>query len=687
MQSQATVPGGAPRPGRVAFVPPRYGPAVVGGAEAVVAEAATGLAARGWQVEVLTSDAVDHMTWANALPPGTTHEGAVTVRRFPMRHDRGPAGRHAQDLIEAGRTPSVDEQVAWINFQFYMPELFRYLLEHGSRFDAVVFAPYLFWSTVVGMQAVPDRAVVMPCLHDEQYAHLDLFRPVLSEAASVWFLSEPEHDLAHRLGPVTRDHLVTGAGVHVPGSYDPEGFRRRYRIERPFVLFAGRREPGKGWPWLLDAYRVAVMEHGATLDLVTLGVGEVSVPPAIEDRVIDLGFVSAVERDNAFAAAAAYVQPSRMESFSRTVMEAWLAGTPVLAAAGSEVVEWHCRQSGGGLVFADAVDLAAALEAVASRPDEAAAMAERGRRYVLDAYTWDAVLDRMEGDLVGVAQRRPAGAPPWDCVATGGNGVVVAGVYPPAPGLAASATMEAARQVLSAGRPATVVAPRLGAADRTGPLVGLPASITLRSALRRAGASELTLCVSRGLPFAVDAPRWLQTLTAHRVGRAVGRARRATLVIADDPGVDARLLRPLVEAASSVVVPRHGGPAVARRLGVPEVLVQACGDWSAGTDLPDVSVQMARSLDGTGEAVANVARLLLGRHAGRVGRPARRALALARRAGGSLGRPWTRRPSPPRRTSPAAQRAPIDDVPAAGDVDSGPAIPHPPGGVGATQSE
>ena len=40
-------------PRRIAFVPPRYGPDVVGGAEAVVRQVAHGLADRGWRVEAV----------------------------------------------------------------------------------------------------------------------------------------------------------------------------------------------------------------------------------------------------------------------------------------------------------------------------------------------------------------------------------------------------------------------------------------------------------------------------------------------------------------------------------------------------------------------------------------------------------------------------------------------------------
>jgi glycosyltransferase involved in cell wall biosynthesis len=114
------------------------------------------------------------------------------------------------------------------------------------------------------------------------------------------------------------------------------------------------------------------------------------------DKVVDLGFVSDEERNDAFAAASAYIQPSRMESFSRTTMEAWLAGTPVITLAASDVVAWHCRRSGGGLTYANRSELAGALQEVSARAEELGAA---GRRYVIDNYTWPTVLDRMEASL------------------------------------------------------------------------------------------------------------------------------------------------------------------------------------------------------------------------------------------------------------------------------------------------
>jgi glycosyltransferase involved in cell wall biosynthesis len=385
--------------GRVAVVPPRYGADIVGGSEAVSREVAIGLAARGWEVDVITTCAADHYTWANDLPAGVTEEDGLRVRRFPTVPSWSRAGHKAELAIQAGRLPAIDDQVSWISYRFRAPELFAHVVRHAPDYDALVFSPYLFWTTAVCAPAVADRAVVIPCLHDEQYARVDLLRPVLADPAAVWFLSEPEHQLAHRLGPVADHHRVTGAGVDIPDRYDAEGFRSRHGLTRPFLLYAGRRELGKGWEWLLRAYAFALEHDDPGLDLVTMGVGRVVIPPGLAGRVIDIGFVDPAEKQDAFAAATVYVQPSRLESFSRTIMEAWLAGTPVMAPAAGEVVAWHCHRSGGGLVYDDEEDFARILSSLAASPERGADLAARGRRYVLEHYTWDAVIDLMEDDL------------------------------------------------------------------------------------------------------------------------------------------------------------------------------------------------------------------------------------------------------------------------------------------------
>lgn len=386
------------RRGRIGVVPARFGEGMVGGAEIVLAEMGRRLTARGWDVEVLTTCALDHFGWENVLPAGESVEQGLKVRRFPAVFEDDPERGWLNHAVATGQPLGLVEQQRWINAGMRSPEMYHHLLDHGEDYRALIYGPYVFWPAYAGSQLLPQKSVLWTCLHDEPAAYLDVFRPVLSGIAGLYFQTEPEHELAHRVSPKLAPHDVVGCGVEIPERYDPQGFRERYDLPERFVLYAGRREGAKGWEDMLAAFGRAV-EGGLPLSLVTFGSGEVNPPPALEGRVVDLGFLPDAERDNAFAAAEAYIQSSRYEAFSRTVMEAWLAGTPVIANGGSDVVRWHCERSGAGLVYDDEAEFTECLRLVAEAPDLARRLAKGGRDYVLENYTWDRVLDGVEKGL------------------------------------------------------------------------------------------------------------------------------------------------------------------------------------------------------------------------------------------------------------------------------------------------
>ena len=390
------------RKGRLGFVPARYGEGVVGGAEAVLREMAHGLAQRGWEVDILTTCARDHFTWANEFPPGVT-EGAdgVTVRRFPAVISTPRAERAAFNAaIVAGAPLRLSDQERWMNDDLRLPELFHYLLDEADSYRALVFAPYLFWPAYACGQLEPKRSILMPCLHDEPEAHLDIFQDLFASVRGIWFLSEPERDLAQRIFSRLSPAETVGSGVLVPDAYAPERFRRAYGIDGRFVLYAGRREGGKNWERLLAGFAGAIERNPELpLSLVTVGSGPVHAPAVVADRVVDLGFLPEADRDDAFAAADAYVQPSVNESFSRTMMEAWLAGTLVIANGGGAVNRWHCERSGAGLLYDDDLELEECLRFVAEAPGAAAELGARGRTYASDVASWPNVLDRVEATL------------------------------------------------------------------------------------------------------------------------------------------------------------------------------------------------------------------------------------------------------------------------------------------------
>jgi glycosyltransferase involved in cell wall biosynthesis len=381
---------------RVVLVCNRYGQGVAGGAEQVLSELGRGLQHRGWEVDVVASAARNHYTWENEFPLGESIEDGIRVLRFRAEYERRSRERQRiGDLIGAGAEVPVPDQYRWMNAGVRVPGMYEYLVDHASDYRAIVLAPYGFWTTFAGAQIAPDRTILLPCLHDEPEAYLEIYRPVFEGSRGIWFQTEPEAELARRIFRLPPRTAVIGSGIDVPSAYDPEGFRRRHGIEGRFAFYAGRREWGKGWPDLLRGLQHTQSLLTEPLPLVTCGVGELGRVPA-DLRVIDVGYLSEQERSDAMAAAFVYLQPSAVESFSRTIMEAWLAGTPVVANAASAVVSWHCQRSQGGLLYRDHFELAESLRLLLERPRLGEAMAARGRRYVLENYRWEGVLQRAE---------------------------------------------------------------------------------------------------------------------------------------------------------------------------------------------------------------------------------------------------------------------------------------------------
>jgi glycosyltransferase involved in cell wall biosynthesis len=387
------------RPLRVAFVVPRYGPDVVGGAETLVRGLAEWLAADGSAVEVLTTCARDHLTWKNAHRPGAGRAGGVLVRRFRIRPR--DERRHAwlqQRILRGGQLRPEEEQ-RWVAESVASPDLFAHLGAHAADHDLVCFAPYLFGTTLLGAPLVGPRAVLIPCLHDEPFAHLGAVRAVFQAARGFLFNSPPEAALADKLyGVGDRPSGIVGLGFDPPPAADPARFRQRHGLAGPLLLYLGRKEAGKNVPLLVRYALRYRATHRPDLTLVLAGDGPVGAPPGTPG-VRDVGYLDPEEKAAAYAAATVVCQPSLNESFSIVLMEAWLAGTPVLVHARCPVTTHHVLRAGGGLAFEDFYEFAEALTLLLEDGERRARLGVQGRAYVEAEYSWPAVGARLRDAL------------------------------------------------------------------------------------------------------------------------------------------------------------------------------------------------------------------------------------------------------------------------------------------------
>jgi glycosyltransferase involved in cell wall biosynthesis len=379
---------------KLTFVLPRYGPAIVGGAETAARLLAEHLAARaGWEVEVLTGCAEDFVTWADVYPPGEDLIGGVSVVRFASEQGRDPSFHpFSASLLSAPGDATLADAERWVDLQGpVVPALVDAAL--SSDADALVFYPYLYYPTVRVIDRLKRPSILHPAAHDEPALRLPVFERVFAAADGLVFQTEAERELVQGLYPVaSHRQLLLGLGVDDPDERDPSpGVSARGR-DAPYLLCLGRVEPHKGTSLLASLFTRYKQRRVGPLRLVLAG-------PVVDapDRHSDIDVVGPVSDEEKWAllsGAVALVAPSPWEAFSLVVAEAWSARTPVMVNAQCAATVEHCHRSGGGVLFGDYREFEVGVDLLATDPDARRSLGARGRAYVDRRFRWPIVVDR-----------------------------------------------------------------------------------------------------------------------------------------------------------------------------------------------------------------------------------------------------------------------------------------------------
>jgi len=388
---------------KVDFVVPRYG-LFPGGAEGACRMLAEHLAQRpGWSVRALTTTAVDSITWHPELGTGTTTESGVTVERFVCEPRHPEFATLSERLLADPEHVSPEDETAWLAQQGPVsPALLGAVADSDA--DVMVFTPYLYHPTVVGMTRTKVAKVLQPATHDEPPARLPVFRSLYQSADGICFYSEEERRVAERLYPVAGSRqLVLGTGVDV-GDGEADAFRAAHGLgSDPYLIAVGRVEAGKGTPLLVELFTAYKDEHPGPLRLVL--VGQVVEQPARHPDIISTGMVDEADKWGGLRGSVALVSTSVNESLSLVVLEAMAAGTPVMVTSMAAVTTSHVQRSGGGFAFSDYGEFAPQVTGLLRSEGARAALARRGREYAMSRYSWNVVTDRYAHFLERVARR------------------------------------------------------------------------------------------------------------------------------------------------------------------------------------------------------------------------------------------------------------------------------------------
>jgi len=382
---------------RIAFVNQRYGLEVNGGSELLCRQMAERLSSI-YDVEVITTCAVDYVTWANIYPAGESVINGVRVRRFPVEREREPKsfGKISADVL-GGKDYS--REIEWIDAQGpYSPECVRWIRSNHSEYSAVIFMTYLYYLTAVTLSEPMENAVLLPTAHDEPPFHLPIYKKVFENARAFIYLTEEEKKLCeNKFGAKRVLSIVTGAGVEAPDKESLFDAKTRYGLGE-YVLYVGRIDESKGCGMLFRYFAEFKRRNGYDgLKLALCGKAVMDIPK--RDDILSLGFVTDEEKFSLIKNCKALIMASEFESLSMAVLEAMAYGRPVLVNGRCRVLKSHCVNSNAGLYFENYFEFEGALRYILTNESACETMGKNGAAYVEKNYRWDVIVGKLT-DLI-----------------------------------------------------------------------------------------------------------------------------------------------------------------------------------------------------------------------------------------------------------------------------------------------
>ena len=381
-----------------------------GGIPRVVGSLARGLARRGHEVTVCTTDACD----ASARLPRRDHasEGSVDVRVFPNVSNR--LAYHLQLFLPLGMHTFLGRAAR----RFGVAHL------HACRNIPGVIAAYHLRRAGIPYVLAPNGTA--PII-ERRHAAKRVFDAVAGDrvvrgASRLLAVSDAERGQllalgidASRIRVIPNPIHVDEHGIH-PHASVAGRFRERYRFGgQPIVLFLGRLSPRKRLDVLIRAFAQLCSPIADSVRLVIAGndmgaeaaahrlVGELG----IQEHVTFTGLLTQGERIEALVDADVTVYPSEHEIFGLVPFEALLAGTPVVVADDSGCGDL-VGATGGGLVVPvnDVNTLARAIGEVLAYPAIWRLKAQRAQPRIRASYGADVVCGELEAVYQELVQAR-----------------------------------------------------------------------------------------------------------------------------------------------------------------------------------------------------------------------------------------------------------------------------------------
>ena len=427
---------------KAAFIIQRYGLEINGGAELQARLIAQNLSTY-WDIDILTTCALDYTSWSNHYKPGVEFIEGIKVHRFETDYTRPintfnkcydllvnlhllqknsdrclSQGDYLDTLFsENGQFISpLDIDIVnslntieslWMRLQGpYSSTFLKYLNETKDIYDVFIFFTATYATTYFGLPIVQNKSILVPELHRDACMAFNIFSEFFSLPKFLIFNTKEEKLLAHEVFPQTKNtpHEVAGIGIKESSFHEikmDKDFIDQFDFS--YILYLGRIEPSKGCLDLAEFFIEYKNRYPKNnLKLVLAGKKHCEMP--YHQDILYPGFVTENQKILLLKKAKIFIMPSEYESLSISLLEAWTLNTPAITNGKSHVLRGHCIRSGAGFYYENKEDFIYLLDLLIDREYLQEGMGTKGKKYVLGNYHWNNIIEKYQSSAKSITQ-------------------------------------------------------------------------------------------------------------------------------------------------------------------------------------------------------------------------------------------------------------------------------------------
>ena len=380
---------------KILFVVQRYGLEVNGGAELHCRQLAERLKDE-YDVSVLTTCAIDYVTWKNEYKEGIEHINGVKVIRKKVDFERNQKKFNKISAKLNNEKDNINLGIEWQEAQGpHSSELIKYLEDHKDDYDVIIFLTYLYYTTYFGLKVAPEKSILIPTAHDEPPIYYSIFNETFNLPKAILYSTTTERDFVNKR--FKNDYIesdIVGLGVDINENAQDIDLEKTFDIKDDYVVYIGRIDESKGCKEMFEYFLEYKKIYNSNLKLVLAGKSAMEIPR--NKDIVTLGFVSEDEKVNLIKKSKLLILPSKFESLSLSTLEAMYLKVPVLLNGKCEVLKQHAILSNGGLYFKNKYEFIETLNFMISHSVIMKKMGENGIKYVENNYKWNVIMKKLK---------------------------------------------------------------------------------------------------------------------------------------------------------------------------------------------------------------------------------------------------------------------------------------------------